>query len=56
MSAEAEKLREQVVAAERGQEAAEVAASAFAQLGVSAPDAGGESATETTSDNEGSVA
>jgi peptide/nickel transport system ATP-binding protein len=56
LSAEAEKIREQVVAAERGQEAAEVAASAFAQLGVSAPDGGGEPVTEATADNEGSVA
>jgi oligopeptide/dipeptide ABC transporter ATP-binding protein len=55
MSAEAEEIREQVVAAERGQQAAEVVASAMAELGGSAPDGGG-SATEATADNEGSVA
>jgi oligopeptide/dipeptide ABC transporter ATP-binding protein len=52
LSAEAEELREQVVAAERGTEAAGVAAAALAELGVSAVDAAGE----TPADNEGSVA
>jgi peptide/nickel transport system ATP-binding protein len=50
LSAEAEELREQVVAAERGEEASEVAASAIAELGVSAPE------NAATGDNEGSVA
>jgi peptide/nickel transport system ATP-binding protein len=52
LSAEAEELREQVVQAERGAEAAEVAAAALAELGVSGPGA----AEETPADNEGSVA
>ena len=55
LSAEAEELREQVVAAERGQEAADVAAAANAELGVSAAE-GDAAEAETTSDNEGSVA
>ncbi len=50
LSAEAEELREQMVHAERGEEAAEVAAAAVAELGVSGPD------TAATGDNEGSVA
>jgi oligopeptide/dipeptide ABC transporter ATP-binding protein len=52
LSAEAEELREQVVEAERGTEAAEVAAAAQAELGISAP----EEVNATTADNEGSVA
>jgi peptide/nickel transport system ATP-binding protein len=50
-SAAAEELREQMVQAERGEEAAEVAAAALAELGVSAP-----GNTEANADNEGSVA
>jgi oligopeptide/dipeptide ABC transporter ATP-binding protein len=72
LSAEAEELREQVVQAERGEEAAEVAAAALAQLGVADltdadgveveveidADAGSGAAAGagTTADNEGSVA
>jgi len=55
LSAAAEELREQVVMAERGQEAADVVAAALAELGVSATEAD-TTETETTSDNEGSVA
>ena len=55
LSAAAEELREQVVTAERGQEAANVVAAALAELGVSATEAD-TTETETTSDNEGSVA
>jgi peptide/nickel transport system ATP-binding protein len=54
LSAEAEELREQVVQAERGAEAAGVAAAALAELGVSG--AGDTVAGETPADNEGSVA
>jgi peptide/nickel transport system ATP-binding protein len=55
MSAEAEKLREQVVAAERGEEAAEVVAAAFAGLeGPAAEDPG--TPAPASVDNEGSVA
>jgi peptide/nickel transport system ATP-binding protein len=53
LSAEAEELREQVVEAERGEEAAEVAAAALAELGVSAEDG---AAAQTPAGNEGSVA
>jgi peptide/nickel transport system ATP-binding protein len=55
LSAEAEELREQVVAAERGKEAAEVAAAAQAELGAPAAE---DTATITaaTTGNEGSVA
>jgi peptide/nickel transport system ATP-binding protein len=56
LSAEAEELREEIVAAERGEEAAEVLAAAQAELGIFAHDADGESATATTTDTEGSVA
>jgi oligopeptide/dipeptide ABC transporter ATP-binding protein len=59
LSAAAEELREQVVAAERGEEAAEVAA-AQAELGVTVTEVAVTevSVTEstTTTDNEGSVA
>jgi oligopeptide/dipeptide ABC transporter ATP-binding protein len=54
LSAAAEELREQVVQAERGAEAAGVAAAALAELGVSG--AGDTVAAETPADNEGSVA
>jgi peptide/nickel transport system ATP-binding protein len=54
LSAAAEELREQVVQAERGAEAAGVAAAALAELGVSG--AGDTVAGETPADNEGSVA
>ena len=54
LSAEAEELREQVVQAERGQEAAEVAAAALADVGISALENTGSG--ETPADNEGSVA
>jgi peptide/nickel transport system ATP-binding protein len=54
LSAEAEELREQVVQAERGQEAAEVAAAALADVGISALENAGSG--ETPADNEGSVA
>jgi len=54
LSAAAEELREQVVQAERGAEAAGVAAAALAELGVSS--AGDTVAAETPADNEGSVA
>jgi oligopeptide/dipeptide ABC transporter ATP-binding protein len=62
LSEEAEQLREQVVAAERGEEAAEVAAAAQAQLGNSATESAGNgisssaATTVATTDNEGSVA
>jgi oligopeptide/dipeptide ABC transporter ATP-binding protein len=57
LSAEAELLREQVVQAERGEEAAEVAAAALAQLGISATDGEASAeASEASADNEGSVA
>jgi peptide/nickel transport system ATP-binding protein len=58
LSAEAEELREQVVQAERGQEAAEVAAAALAELGISGTgeETAGETTTPATTDNEGSVA
>ncbi len=58
LSAEAEELREQVVLAERGKEAAEVAAAALAGLGVSelVDDDAQVAGTGTTADNEGSVA
>jgi peptide/nickel transport system ATP-binding protein len=54
LSAEAEELREQVVQAERGAEAASVAAAALAELGVSGAE--DTAARETPADNEGSVA
>jgi peptide/nickel transport system ATP-binding protein len=54
LSAEAEELREQVVQAERGQEAAKVAAAALADVGISALENAGSG--ETPADNEGSVA
>ena len=54
LSATAEELREQVVQAERGAEAAGVAAAALAELGVSA--AGDTATGQTPADNEGSVA
>jgi oligopeptide/dipeptide ABC transporter ATP-binding protein len=54
LSAAAEELREQVVQAERGAEAAGVAAAALAELGVSG--AVDTAASETPADNEGSVA
>jgi peptide/nickel transport system ATP-binding protein len=54
LSAEAEALREQVVAAERGTEAASVAAAALAELGV--PGAADTAAGDTPAHNEGSVA
>jgi oligopeptide/dipeptide ABC transporter ATP-binding protein len=54
LSAEAEELREQVVQAERGQKAAEVAAAALADVGISALENAGSG--ETPADNEGSVA
>jgi oligopeptide/dipeptide ABC transporter ATP-binding protein len=56
-SAEAEELREKVVAAERGAEAAGVAAAAFAGLGAE-PDSNSDGAAGagTPADNEGSVA
>jgi oligopeptide/dipeptide ABC transporter ATP-binding protein len=54
LSAEAEELREQVVQAERGQKAAEVAAAALADVGISALEDAGSG--ETPADNEGSVA
>ena len=54
LSAATEELREQVVQAERGAEAAGVAAAALAELGVSS--AGDTVAAETPADNEGSVA
>ncbi|MCW2896615.1 MAG: transporter ATP-binding protein [Actinomycetia bacterium] len=54
LSAEAEELREQVVAAERGAAAASVAAAALGELGVSG--AGDAAAGETPAHNEGSVA
>ena len=54
LSATAEELREQVVQAERGEEAAEVAAAALAELGVSG--AGDTATGQTPADNEGSVA
>ena len=54
LSAAAEELREQVVQAERGAEAAGVAAAALAELGVSGD--GDTVAGETSADNEGSVA
>jgi len=53
LSAEAEELREQVVQAERGAEAAVVAAAALAELGVSAAE---DAAGDRPGDNEGSVA
>jgi oligopeptide/dipeptide ABC transporter ATP-binding protein len=53
LSAEAEELREQVVQAERGAEAADVAAAALAELGVSG---GEDTAGDRPADNEGSVA
>ena len=58
LSAEAEELREQVVAAERGKEAAKVAAAALAGLGVAelVDDDAQVASTGTTADNEGSVA
>jgi oligopeptide/dipeptide ABC transporter ATP-binding protein len=57
LSAQAEELREQAVAAERGEEAAEVAAAAQAELGVRATDStAGEASTQPTTDTEGSVA
>jgi oligopeptide/dipeptide ABC transporter ATP-binding protein len=58
MSAEAEELRAQVVAAERGEEAAEVAAAAFAGLEEPAVGDAGAPGTpaEVPTDNEGSVA
>ncbi len=56
LSAEAEELREQVVEAERGDEAAEVAARAMAGLGGE-PDSTDEAAVAgTAGDNEGSAA
>src|ERR1700761_6751754 len=54
LSAEAEELREQVVQAERGQEAAKVAAAALADVGISALESAGSG--ETPAGNEGSVA
>ena len=54
LSATAEELREQVVQAERGAEAAGVAAAALAELGVSG--AGDTATGQTPADNEGSVA
>ena len=57
LSEAAEELREQVVAAERGDEAAEVAAAAQAELAVSGDEDGhGGSTSSATADNEGSVA
>jgi oligopeptide/dipeptide ABC transporter ATP-binding protein len=58
LSAAAEELREQVVQAERGTQAAEVVAAAFAGVGTAElPDAtGGEASSGTAADNEGSVA
>ena len=58
LSAEAEEIREQVVAAQRGKEAAEVAAAALAGLGVAelVDDDVQVAGTGTTADNEGSVA
>ena len=58
MSAEAERLRVQVVAEQRGEQAAEVVAVAFAGLDEPAvTDAGAPGApAEATTDNEGSVA
>jgi oligopeptide/dipeptide ABC transporter ATP-binding protein len=58
LSAEAEAIRERVVAAERGEEAAEVAAAALAGLGVAelVDDDAQVASTGTTADNEGSVA
>jgi oligopeptide/dipeptide ABC transporter ATP-binding protein len=54
LSAEAEELREQVVLAERGKQAAEVAAAALAGLGIAALE--NADGAETPADNEGSVA
>jgi oligopeptide/dipeptide ABC transporter ATP-binding protein len=58
LSAEAEEIRERVVAAERGEEAAEVAAAALAGLGTAelVDDDAQVASTGTTADNEGSVA
>jgi oligopeptide/dipeptide ABC transporter ATP-binding protein len=58
LSAEAEELREQVVQAERGKEAAGVAAAALAELGISGTgeETAEESSARATTDNEGSVA
>ncbi len=58
LSAEAEELREQVVAEQRGKEAAKVAAAALAGLGVSelVDDDAQVASTGTNADNEGSVA
>ena len=58
LSAEAEELREQVVQAERGEQAAVVAAAALAELGIHAAQeiTAGETPAEATTDNEGSVA
>ncbi len=61
LSAEAEELREEVVAAERGADAAEVAAAAQAELGIAAHEDGhgdghGDATSSAAADNEGSVA
>jgi peptide/nickel transport system ATP-binding protein len=58
LSAAAEELREQVVQAERGQEAAEVAAAAFAGAGIAELPgaAGGDAGSGQVVGNEGSVA
>jgi hypothetical protein len=56
LSAEAERLREEVVRAERGEEAAEVAAAARAQLGGSEAAGHGPQTTVTAAGNEGGVA
>jgi oligopeptide/dipeptide ABC transporter ATP-binding protein len=56
ISAEAEQLRGQVVAAERGEEAAEVAAAAFARPGADSESGADGPASGAAADSEGSVA